>query len=90
MYLISLFTARLPALRSEAVEKLPVNIAQKDYVIQLLYDSHNRVRYHAIQWLYRLQIPGAPQPKWGSGYTIENEQEIIQYWTGAHHVGQHR
>jgi hypothetical protein len=90
MYLISLFTARLPALRSEAVEKLPVNIAQKDYVIQLLYDPHNRVRYHAIQWLYRLQIPGAPQPKWGGGYTVENEQEIIQYWTGAHHVGQQR
>jgi hypothetical protein len=83
VYLISLFSARLPSLRGEAVQMLPVKMAYKDAVIQLLYDQHHRVRYLAIQWLYELRIAGAPKPKWGSNYTVENEQGIIQYWTGG-------
>ena len=81
-YLRQLFNSRLTSVKCAAIDAFEVRPERRDFVIHVLGDASERVRFHAIRWLYQLKEPRAPQPNWGANETVENEAEVIAYWRG--------
>jgi hypothetical protein len=86
-FYMRLANARLATLRRAAIYQMSLddstseNKVYKSQVIKMLDDPNQKVRTQAIRYLsFTVKDPDAPKPKFKGSDTVENEQEIIQYW----------
>lgn len=81
--------ARLAFLRRAAIiymdtdDSISETKVYKSQVIKMLDDPNKKVRTQAIRYLsFNVKDPNAPKPKFKGTDTVDNEQEVIQYWKG--------
>lgn len=88
-FIMLLANARLAYLRGYAIERMiaddnfPDIKVHKSQVIKMLDDPNKRVRTKAIRYLtFTVKDPNQPKPIFKGMDSVENEQEIIEYWKG--------